>query len=144
MAEFSKYMLGMALMGSAASGFGQVPAQDPNAKLIARGKYLVDNAGQCSDCHTPMTQKGEFDKTKWLHGAPLMFKPTVPIPNFADKSLGIAGLPDWRPDDAVKFLMTGIDEKGKPRKPPMPQYRFNKADATAIMMYLKSLPPAPK
>jgi len=35
--------------------------------------------------------------------------------------------------------MTGIAYNGLPGKPPMPQYRFNREDATAIVAYLKSL-----
>jgi len=45
-----------------------VPAQaaGPAAKaaVIARGKYLVEDSGQCQDCHTPRNEKGEFVKEK--------------------------------------------------------------------------------
>ena len=51
----------------------------------------------------------------------------------------IAGLPTLTHDQAVHFLMTG-ERPGKPRvTPPMPEYRFDKADADAIATYLKSL-----
>ena len=30
-----------------------------SAALLARGKYLVEDAGLCGDCHTPLNEKGE-------------------------------------------------------------------------------------
>jgi len=110
-----------------------------SAALLARGKYLVEDAGLCGDCHTPLNEKGEPVEGQSLQGAPLSFKPTVPVPDWADKAPKIAGLPGWEKDAAIKFLMTGIAYNGLPGKPPMPQYRFNREDATAIVAYLKSL-----
>ena len=108
------------------------------ADTLARGKYLVEEAGQCQDCHTPRDQKGQFVKQQWLLGAELMFKPTIPMPWMA-VAPPIAGLPTLTHDQAVHFLMTG-ERPGKPTvTPPMPEYRFSKADADAIAAYLKSL-----
>ncbi|HLW84784.1 MAG TPA: c-type cytochrome [Candidatus Sulfotelmatobacter sp.] len=109
---------------------------------IARGKYLVNNVGLCGDCHTPTNEKGEPVKEQWLQGATLGFKPTEPVPGWADKAPNIAGLPGWDKDAAIKFMMTGIAHNGLPSHPPMPQYRFNLQDAQAIVAYLKSLEPA--
>jgi len=107
----------------------------------ARGKYLVENVGMCGDCHTPRNEKGEFIKEQWLKGAALDFKPITPMPVWAEKTPAIAGLPGWEKDSAIKFLMTGVAYNGLPGRPPMPQYRFNQQDATAIVAYLKSLEP---
>ena len=115
-------------------------ASDPKAALIARGKYLVGPAGQCADCHTPMDKKGQPVKAQALQGAPLMFKPTVPVPGWADTSMPIAGLPTMASEeDAISFFTTGKHLDGKMAAPPMPQYRFSKKDAEAIVAYLKSL-----
>jgi hypothetical protein len=38
--------------------------------------------------------------------------------------------------------MTGIAYNGLPARPPMPQYRYSRQDAEAIVAYLKSLAPA--
>ena len=108
---------------------------------IERGKYLVEQVGMCGDCHTPHGEKGEPAREKWLQGSPLAFKPAVPMPVWADKSPNIAGLPGWEDKAAVKFLMTGIAYNDLPGRPPMPQYRFNQEDATAIVDYLRSLAP---
>jgi len=108
------------------------------ADTLARGRYLVEEAGQCQDCHTPRDQKGQFVKQQWLLGSELMFKPTIPMPWMA-MAPPIAGLPTLTRDQAVRFLMTG-ERPGKPAvTPPMPEYRFSKADAEAMAAYLKSL-----
>ena len=113
-----------------------------SASNIERGKYLVEQVGMCGDCHTPHNEKGEPIREKWLKGSPLAFKPSIPMPVWADKSPNIAGLPGWEDKDAVKFLMTGIAYNDLPGRPPMLQYRFNKEDATAIVAYLRSLAPS--
>lgn len=112
-----------------------------SAGNVARGRYLVEDVGMCGDCHTPRNEKGEPIKAQWLKGTALDFKPLVPIPVWADKSVNIAGLPGWEKDAAIKFLMTGIAYNGLPARPPMPQYRYNRQDAEAIVAYLKSLQP---
>ncbi len=117
-------------------------ADKPAAKassLIAKGKYLVESSGQCQDCHTPRGEKGEFVREKWLQGAPLMFTPSVPVPGWTEKSTSIAGLRGWTRQEAVKFFMTGLTASGSPARPPMPGYRFSRADAEAITAYLMSL-----
>lgn len=114
----------------------------PSAATLVRGKYLVEDVGLCGDCHTPHNEKGEPIKKKWLQGAPLDFKPTVAMPVWADQASGIAGLPGWDRDAAIKFMMTGLASNGLPARPPMPQFRFNVQDAQAIVAYLKSLQPA--
>jgi mono/diheme cytochrome c family protein len=109
--------------------------------MLARGKYLVENVGLCGDCHTPHNEKGEPVKEQWLQGAPLAFKPIVPMPVWADKTPVIAGLPGWKKEAAIRFLMSGVAYNGLPGRPPMPQYRFNELDAEAIVAYLTSLAP---
>jgi hypothetical protein len=61
----------------------------------------------------------------------LEFKPTVPVPVWADNA-NIAGLSGREKNAAIKFMMTGIAYRGLPAHPPMPQYRFNQQDATGI------------
>jgi mono/diheme cytochrome c family protein len=107
---------------------------------IARGKYLVERVGMCGDCHTPHDEKGQPIADQTLRGAPLAFKATVPMP-WADKAPNIAGLPGWKQADAIRFLMTGKAYNDLAPRPPMPGYRMNKADATAVVHYLQSLAP---
>ena len=116
--------------------FGEDKAQETK---VQRGKYLVEQVGMCADCHTPRDQKGEFLKQNWLQGSAIHFTPVHPMP-FAAVAPAIAGLPTYATDDqAIKFLEAGITASGKPALPPMPQYRFNHEDATAVVAYLRSL-----
>jgi mono/diheme cytochrome c family protein len=117
------------------------PKPKASPAQVARGKYLVHQVGMCADCHSPRDQKGEFIRERWLQGSELDFKATVPMPKWAAVSPPIAGLPGWSEANAVTFLMTGKDPNGEMADPPMPQYRMSRDDATAVVAYLKSLPP---
>lgn len=132
----------MVAAGQGTAGSAAKIAKPSNA-LVARGKYLVEDTGACQDCHSPRDQKGEFVKDKWLQGSPLFVKPAMPIPGWVDKAPNIAGLPGWTDRQAIKFFMTGLAYNDLPAGPPMPQFRFNRADATAVVAYLRSLKPAP-
>jgi mono/diheme cytochrome c family protein len=124
----------LVITSGAAAGSGSA-----SKAMVARGEYLVKAIGQCADCHTPMNEKGEYVMDKWLQGTKLDFAPTVPIPNFADASPNIAGLVGWEDEKAVQFFMTGLAPNGQPARPPMPRYKMNRADAEAVVAYLKSL-----
>jgi len=115
-------------------------AKSDTAALIQRGKYLVENVALCGECHTPKTDSGDFDRTAWLQGDVLAFKPTQPMP-FAAVAPMIAGMPGFTDAQALKFLETGIDVTGKPAMYPMPRYRFNPDDAAAVLAYLRSVKP---
>jgi mono/diheme cytochrome c family protein len=104
-----------------------VPAQ--SGDLVARGRYLVGAAGKCSDCHGAKLQGTRLD----------FLNPKLP-PIFERYAPAIAGLPQLSTAAAVRFLHTGVLPNGRGANPPMPQYRFSVADATAIVAYLKSLP----
>lgn len=120
------------------------PADSASSKAaqVKRGEYLANNIAGCGDCHSARNEKGEFIKGKWMQGTPLFFKPTLPMPVWADKSSNIAGLPGWTDEQAIRFFMTGLAYNDLPARPPMPQYRMNRADAAAIVAYLRSLKPA--
>lgn len=118
--------------------------KDASTAKVKRGEYLVEKAGLCADCHTPFNEQGQPIKEKHLQGAVLIFKPTVPVPGWAERSADIAGLKGWSDAEAIKFLTTGVDPNGKMARPPMPPYRFNKADAAAIVAYLRTLAPTGK
>ncbi len=120
-------------LAAASGSAGKAQAQ------IAHGEYLVKAVGQCGDCHSPMNDKGEFVMDKWLQGKKLEFWPLVPMPAWTDTSPNIAGLAGWDQTKAVAFFMTGLAPNGQPARPPMPQYHMNRADAEAVVAYLKSL-----
>jgi len=121
-----------------------VAAGEPSSKsrsAVARGKYIVEQVAMCTDCHSPRGPKGEFIQERWLQGAPLDFKNTVPMPKWAEVAPPLAGLPGWTEAQIVTLLTTGKDQKGEPPDPPMPPYRMNREDAAAVAAYLNSLAP---
>jgi hypothetical protein len=44
----------------------------------------------------------------------------------------------------VKYFETGLRPDKKSSKPPMPQYRLDRADAEAVVAYLRSLKSPPQ
>ena len=114
-------------------------AAEVNSAQIERGRYLVHGVALCIDCHSPRDEKGQFLAGKHLTGAALGFAATVPMP-WAPAAPGIAGLENFTPEQAVKFLMTGERPSGVPVLPPMPAYRMDQEEAEAVVAYLKSLP----
>lgn len=107
---------------------------------LERGRYLVEQVGMCADCHSPRNERGEFVRSGWLTGAPIAMAPTVPLPAWAEHAPAIAGIPGhYTEAQFVHFLQTGERPDGSPPRPPMPPYRFSRADAEAVAAYLKSL-----
>ena len=117
------------------------PHSEAGKAQLERGRYLVQQVGICGDCHTPRDDKGQPVEAKALQGARIMFKPTVPIPNWGEFAPPIAGLPGFTDTQAITFLTTGKNVSGKFGAPPMPPYRFNNEDAEAVVVYLRSLAP---
>jgi mono/diheme cytochrome c family protein len=117
------------------------PQAEADKAQLERGRYLVQQVGVCGDCHTPRNEQGQPVEAKTLQGARIMFKPTVPMPNWGEFAPAIAGLPGFTDAQAIMFLTTGENASGKLSAPPMPPYRFNKEDARAVIAYLRSLAP---
>lgn len=110
--------------------------------LLIRGEYLVMRTGLCTDCHSPRNERGEHLVGMHLTGAPIPFEPIVPMP-WVRAAPRLAGLPaGFNEEQMIHFLMTGErpDNRGQPL-PPMPPYRFDRADAEAITAYLRTMPP---
>jgi mono/diheme cytochrome c family protein len=122
-----------------ASAQAQNGAQPTDRAQIAHGKYLVHNIAGCVVCHSPLNERGQPIPAQMLKGAELSFAPIHPVPGWAPRSPDIAGLPGWTKQQAVHFLMTGLDRSGHHPAPPMPGFRMNRRDAEAVVAYLKSL-----
>ena len=111
---------------------------------IERGKYLVEEVGKCQACHTPRTETGELDKSKWLKGTTALdFASKKPVKGWHDSSPDLTGggrlFQRWGEDGVVKFLVTGKGPRGNGADAPMPTYNLKQEDAEAIVAYLKSL-----
>ncbi|HZR24714.1 MAG TPA: c-type cytochrome [Vicinamibacterales bacterium] len=111
---------------------------------VQRGKYLVEEVARCQECHTPKTDTGEFDKTKWLKGAKLEIAPIGTIKGWHAASPDLTSTSAlwtrWGADGLTKFLETAKNPRGGGAGAPMPAYTLQHDDADAIVAYLKSLP----
>ena len=109
------------------------------AKLIARGKYIVEGLAACGDCHTPRNSDGDIDRTKWLAGAPVFYEPAQRVPGWAITAPRIAGIPPGRDAEIINLLTAATWKDGKAPRPPMPRFHMKREDAEAVVAYLKSL-----
>jgi mono/diheme cytochrome c family protein len=107
--------------------------------MVERGRYLVEDVVQCGRCHTPNNQAGEAGHNNWLMGGPLQIQPTYPIADWALTVPRIAHRPPGTDNDFIRLMTTGITRTGAPPKPPMLRPHMTRADAEAILAYLKSL-----
>ncbi|SLN76850.1 c-type cytochrome [Oceanibacterium hippocampi] len=109
-----------------------------------RGAYLVQALAHCGECHTP---RNAFGAPQWDKG--LIGTPDGPdgerVPNITpDPATGIG---DWSEADIASFLESGLkpnydDVQGSMKEAIRDGLKeLNKADRTAIAVYLKSLPP---
>ena len=112
-----------------------------NAKLIARGKYIVEGVAGCGYCHTPRDKNGEPDRTKWLAGAPVFYEPAQPVPGWPNTAPRLAGLPPGSDAELLTLLTTSIARTGQPPRWPMPRFHMTRDDAEAVVAYLRSINP---
>ena len=107
----------------------------------ARGQYLVEGVAMCGNCHTPRLANGQVDHSKWLAGAPVPYQPSQPTANWPTVAPRLAGLPPTSVNGMVTLLTTGIWIDGTQLRDPMPKFHMSKADAEAVVAYLKTLTP---
>lgn len=111
------------------------PGAEVTGGDVERGRYIVENVAHCDRCHTPGGDGGHPDRAQWLQGAPIR----QPGPDWAVQAPRIAGRPPGTDESVITLLTTGIARTGEPPRPPMPQFHMTKADAQAVLAYLKSL-----
>jgi mono/diheme cytochrome c family protein len=121
---------------------------DANAAKVARGKYLVDHVSVCIDCHTPRTNTGAPDMTKYLSGWECFADINGPDAgggciNTANLTNDPTGLKN-RTDEQIKTMFRdGVRPDGKPLSPVMPYWVFHNMtddDANAVVAYLRTVP----
>ena len=119
--------------------FTGVAAAASRADQIARGRYLVHHVAMCVQCHTPRDATGALDETRLLKGAPVPVSSPFPGQLWAFSAPAIAGLPGFADEDEIALLTTGRRPGTPAPKPPMPPFRLTRADAEAVVAYLRSL-----
>ncbi len=112
---------------------------------LTRGRYLAEEVAKCQECHTPRTDTGALDSSRWLQGAPIWIQPVQHFPNWADRAPALAGLPGYSDEQMRRVLEQGVGLNGRHSlRPPMHEYHMTPADSQAIIAYLRSLPAHPR
>jgi mono/diheme cytochrome c family protein len=125
-------------------GLGLVTTGSAQQSQAERGKYLV-TLGSCTDCHTPGYFFGKPDMARYLGGSEVGFEiPGLGVfhgPNLTpDNETGIG---NWTVAQIVTAIQAGKRPDGRELAPIMPWRAFanmTKDDATAIAVFLKSIP----
>lgn len=123
---------------------GPVVVTSPGSSKIERGRYLVEGAGHCSECHTPRDRFGGLQKNLWLAGAPNPDGEGT-VPNITPHEDGLAS---WSEADIAYYLESGFMPDfdtvgGSMVEVQENMARLPDADRKAIAAYLKSLPARP-
>jgi mono/diheme cytochrome c family protein len=106
---------------------------------IARGAYIVNSVAMCPTCHTPRTADGQMNQSQWLQGGPIIYLPAQPTPNWPLYEPRIGGILPTSEANMITLLTTGIWTDGKELRDPMPKFHMNRADAEAVVSYLKTV-----
>jgi mono/diheme cytochrome c family protein len=116
-------------------------AEDP----IERGRYLA-TIMDCGGCHTPGSLAGQPDMAHALGGSDIGFElPGLGVfypPNLTPDEE--TGLGNWTEAEIVAAIRTGLRPDGRELAPIMAWRSYGAltdADAHALALYLKSLPP---
>lgn len=124
---------------------------DYDPEVVDHGRYLVSLLG-CGSCHTNGALVGIPNQSQLLAGSntgiaysnPMVVpNPGVVYPSNITPDT-VTGIGDWSIPEIVAMVRAGIDNHGNRTLPVMPWLSYaniTEEDATAIAIYLKSLPP---
>lgn len=112
---------------------------DPLSPAETRGRYLVEAAAHCAECHTPRNALGGMDRSRWLSGV------TGPDGKELAPNITPAVL-EWSEDEIVEYLTSGFTPEYDSVGGHMAHVVENMArlpveDRQAIAAYLKKVPP---
>jgi mono/diheme cytochrome c family protein len=115
-------------------------SRDP--ALIARGRHLVHGPAHCVDCHADAEAHGAGERA--LSGG-LEFKLPIGIIRTANITADpVTGIGALRDEEIARALRYGVDRHGHALMPFMPFADLSDEDRTAIVSYLRTLPPTAK
>jgi len=127
------------------TGSAQAPQahQVTKADAVARGEYLANSVAMCVQCHSTRDERGNIIESQKFRGGTIPF--TSPWPGgpgskeWPHQAPNIAGLPGFTDEQVIGLLTDGSMGGGRQApRPPMPPFRMAKADAEAIVAYLRS------
>lgn len=149
--NFPRYAVTCAAVAACAllftSGWQRTAAQEMKSSTpaqaggdqVARGKYIVEDVAMCGTCHTPRLPNGQLDRSQWLAGAPVPYLPARPTSNWPINAPRLAGTPPTTNAGMVTLLTTAVWIDGTQLRDPMPKFHMTRADAEAVVAYLRSL-----
>lgn len=107
-----------------------------------RGRYIAHDVAMCVQCHTPRDASGALIETQEFMGAafPVAAPSFIPEGAWCVTTPRIAGLPGFTDAEAVEFFMNGARLGRHQPKWPMPPFHLDRADAEALVAYLRTLP----
>src|SRR5215467_4991227 len=118
---------------------GQKPAVTASADQVARGEYLTTSVAMCVQCHSGRDEEGNIIDSQKFHGGAIPLTSPYPYTSWAAQAPNLAGLPGFTDEQVISLLTTGNMGDGRPGpRRPMPPFRMNKADAEAIVAFLRS------
>ena len=122
---------------------GSVP-DVPRSDTVKYAEYVAGPLGHCMDCHTPRLPDGQLDMTRWGGGG-------LPLPGPWGVSVSRNvtsdpedGLGKWTDEQIKTAITTGVRPDGTRLAPPMGFHYYrniNAEDLTALVTYLRGLPP---
>lgn len=119
------------------------------ADAVARGRYLSDHVSMCTDCHTPRDWTrfaGPIDEARIGTGGEL-FDESMGLPGrIVSRNITPAALGSWTDGEILRAFTEGVSKDGTALFPLMPYHaygRMDRADALAIVAYLRTLPARP-
>jgi len=128
---------------------------DAGRTEVERGRYIMNNLGACTFCHTPLNPDGSRDLTRLLAGVDCLADiapDNVPNPgdgvgvgcissrNLTNDATGLKNVTDQQIKDAIRM---GTRTDGKTLAPVMPYWIFHNmtdADLDAVVAYLRTVP----
>ena len=115
----------------------------PEGVTVEYGAYLAGPLGHCTVCHTPQMQNGQFDFENQLGAGGMQFAQPdgsmVTVPNITPNGIG-----EYTDEQIATIITHGKRPDGSAMHPPMPYGFFANMkpdDVSAIILYLRSLPP---
>lgn len=123
----------------------EAPVVETEDEVVERGRYLVEGAGHCGECHTPRDGMGGPLNERWLAGAPNL-DGEGRIPNITPAGKNVSG---WSHRGLFGYLKNGFTPDFDTAGGTMVAVQENLAklpdsDLDAIAAYLKAIPPVEK
>ena len=138
-------VVALGLIGAAVATSAQnsTPPQTPGRAAadpasVSRGEYLATSVAMCVQCHSGRDDRGEIIEAEKFRGGAIPATSPWSTKPFAYRAPAIAGLPGMTDEQVILLLTTGRGGDRPAPQAPMPPFRMARADAEAIVAYLRT------